>query len=139
MMVNSLSWAAPLLMLPGVALLILSTASRYARIHDELHHWEGRERNELAHTVLENLRWRARAFRNALVSLYLSIMFFVIAGLSGALTQRWPEFSANLVVSMAVAASGALLFASSTLMREAILSLDVIDAHFKRFESKTAP
>ncbi len=32
-------WLAPLLILPGIALLINSTSSRYATLHEEIHHW----------------------------------------------------------------------------------------------------
>lgn len=123
------SWAAPLLMLPGAALLILSTASRYARIHDELHHWEGRERWRLTETVVTHLHRRARALRDALVALYGGVSMFLLGGVLGAFTQHWPELSVAVVVSLTIAASGAVLFASVTLIREAILSLHVIDAH----------
>lgn len=124
------SWATPLLVLPGVALLILSTASRYARIHDELHHWEGRDRWRLTDRVITNLRRRARALRNALVALYGGVSIFLFGGLLGAFTHYWPELSVAVVGSLTIAASGAVLFASVTLIREAILSLDVIEAHF---------
>jgi len=31
-------WLSPLLLLPGAALLILSTSNRLNRLHDEVHH-----------------------------------------------------------------------------------------------------
>ena len=31
---------APLVLLPGVALLVLSTSARYAQLHGEFHHLE---------------------------------------------------------------------------------------------------
>lgn len=36
-MIDSSTWITPLLLMPGVALLILSTAVRYNRLHDEVH------------------------------------------------------------------------------------------------------
>jgi hypothetical protein len=133
-METTITWVAPLLMLPGASLLILSTASRYARIHDELHHWEGRERRQLAHTVLANLRTRARAFRDALVALYFSVSLFALGGIMGAFAARWPDVAAVLVVGFTSCAILALLFASMTLMREAVLSLTVVEAHFQSFQ-----
>jgi hypothetical protein len=37
-MVPTVSWNLPLVLLPGVALLISSTSVRYGILHDELHH-----------------------------------------------------------------------------------------------------
>ncbi len=31
-------WLTPLLLFPGAALLVLSTAQRYGQLHEELHH-----------------------------------------------------------------------------------------------------
>jgi len=134
---SAITWSAPLLMLPGAALLILSTASRYARLHDELHHWEGRAQTQLTGSIFVNLLQRARAFRDALVALYLSVSLFVVSGLVGALTQQWPQLSARLVVALTAAAGFAVLVASALLMREVALSLVVVEAHIQSIDRST--
>lgn len=37
-MANTEIWITPLLLLPGVALLIVSTAARFGQLQDEFHH-----------------------------------------------------------------------------------------------------
>ena len=38
MLADAASWATPLLLLPGVALLITSTSVRFDLVHTEIHH-----------------------------------------------------------------------------------------------------
>lgn len=135
---SEITWAAPLLMLPGAALLILSTASRYARLHDELHHWTEHVQTQQAGVVVANLLRRARIFRNALIALYLGASLFVIGGLAGAFTQQWPQLSGSLVVALTAAASGAVLGASGMLICEAALSITVLEAHIDLAEGNRA-
>ncbi len=35
---DTVAWLTPLVLLPGVALLVLSTSARYGQIHQEFHH-----------------------------------------------------------------------------------------------------
>lgn len=58
-MIDSRPWITPLLLMPGVALLILSTAVRYNRLHDEVHEAEKRH---VGHAVIHDatLAFRAR-------------------------------------------------------------------------------
>ncbi len=58
-------WAVPLLLLPGVGLLIMSTSIRFGQLHQELHlQLEKKNAGAVAH-----LRNRAGYFHTALVSL----------------------------------------------------------------------
>ena len=71
-------WLAPLLILPGIGLLIMSTSTRYSTLHDQIHHWlDGG--HDIAVIDQAHLVTRATHFRNALVALYISIFIFVCA------------------------------------------------------------
>lgn len=129
-MTPEIVWLAPLLILPGISLLILSTSNRYSELHHEIHHWlEDNAIHDAAMLEDAHLVTRAVLFRNALVSLYAAVFLFVLASLCGAVMDfmGWP---ADVVV-FAIAALGILIvgFASLELIRESMLSLEVIRAH----------
>jgi len=48
-------WLTPLLLLPGVALLIMSTSARYGQIHAELHHLIEKRRDRVLVSSLQLL------------------------------------------------------------------------------------
>lgn len=55
-MIDFSPWITPLLLMPGVALLILSTAVRYNRLHGEVHEAEKRH---VGHAGIHDARrWR---------------------------------------------------------------------------------
>ena len=127
-MENAANWITPLLLLPGVALLIMSTSIRYGRIHDEFHHLlehKGTLRQKPVHKLLK----RSRFFRNALVSLYLSFGLFSLASLLGGLTVQWHEVSERIVMILTCLGILIIVFASFELIRESLLSWDVIKEH----------
>jgi hypothetical protein len=78
-------WAAPLLLIPGVGLLILSTSARFGQLHQELH----RQRDEGHSHAVEHLCRRARLLHSALVSLYVSVAVLAFSSLLGTLANRW--------------------------------------------------
>ncbi|MEO0599897.1 MAG: DUF2721 domain-containing protein [Myxococcota bacterium] len=115
-----ISWATPLLVLPGVGLMVMSTSARFARLHDELHHHI--HRMGCDDRTVERLLLRGRLFRNALLSLYAAVAMLALAGLAGGMEM--PES-----VSTSLLATGVtlLVVASGLLMRETTLSLEVIE------------
>lgn len=121
-------WVTPLLLLPGVALLILSTSMRYGQIHTEFHEMEHGPRKPAAQTV-KQLMARACYFRNALVSLYTSFALFSLASLIGGLASAWMRQVEAFVLVLSCLGILGLIFAAVTLIREASLSLDVIRQH----------
>ena len=128
-------WLTPLLILPGVALLIMSTSVRYARVHDEIDHLlEHQEEN--INMQAHRLYKRCRLFRNALVSLYSSVTVFSFAGLLGGvmhLTQMTGVWWSIMLSSLGIIF---LLFGAIELIRESILSLDVIEEHIRRLDTE---
>ena len=61
-------WLTPLILLPGVALLIISTSARFEQIHNEFHRLLEHP-DDHSKIVARNLVLRSTLFRNALVNL----------------------------------------------------------------------
>lgn len=130
------TWLTPLLFISAPALMILSTAARYAQLHGEIHFLQehghagtGREACNLS------LLKRAVHFRNALVALYSAIGIFAIASLLGAIAANWVPGVLDWVGALTVAGVGAVLFAAIGLAREARLSLRIIKLHFEQLNT----
>ncbi|NDJ59824.1 MAG: DUF2721 domain-containing protein [Chloroflexi bacterium] len=125
---EEISWLMPLLILPGVGLLLMSTSIRYAQIHNEIHHlMDG------GHRVMEiteaHLRQRAVLFRNALVGLYISAGAFAIGSISGVIIDVLTGDSELIVIAVACVGIASLVFSAIELIRESILSLEIITDH----------
>jgi len=116
-------WAAPLLLLPGVALLIMSTSVRYTRLHDEIHHLT---RDDCDRCGLGTLFYRARLFHRARVSLYVRVALFALSSLVGGLLTLVAEPALVPVFAVTCAGITALVPASVFLILESIHALDVI-------------
>ncbi len=135
-MQNTEIWLTPLLLLPGVALLIMSTSTRYGQIHTELHHLLEKPRDRLKVASARLLAKRSTLFRNALVSLYLSVGLLSLAGLLGGLMDLWKSAAIIIVWVLTCLAILCLLFAAVELIRESRLSLDIIQAHSAYIETE---
>ncbi|MDX1548206.1 MAG: DUF2721 domain-containing protein [Rhodothermales bacterium] len=122
-------WLTPLILLPGVALLIISTSGRFNRLHDEVHAQLHRRHGTGAH-VAAHLTRRARLFRDALVALYICVGMFSLASFLGMMAALWAaETSAWIVLGITAGGILCLTFAAFQLIRESILSLRVIEDH----------
>ncbi len=130
------SWLTPLLFVSAPALMILSTAARYAQLHGEIHflHDHGHAGNgrEICSAALLK---RAVYFRNALVALYSAIAIFATASLLGAIVSNWWAPTLQWVAALTAVGVGAVIFAAVSLALEALLSLRIITLHFDELES----
>lgn len=117
-------WITPLALLPGVALLVMSTAIRFGQLHEEMH-----RRQSHPHGSGDHLFRRARLLRNALVALYGSAGLLAIAGLVGGVAELWMERAAAPVLSIAALAVACVAYAAVTLIRESILLGEIITEH----------
>lgn len=127
-------WLTPLILLPGVALLIVSTSSRFSQIHTEFHHLLDHKDGH-AKILSRNLRERSRLFRDALASLYISVGLFSLGSLLGGVVNLWRPESLWFVGAVIIAGIGCVVFASMQLVRESFLSLRVIEEHYDRIEN----
>jgi hypothetical protein len=131
-MSTNISWLLPIILLPGVALLIMSTSIRYGQIHEELHHLLKTERTVSA-LYCTHLRQRARFLRNALLGLYFSVGAFAIGSLLGALFDLMQGQGEFVVLSLAFVGIVTLVYTAVVLVRESWLSLQVIEHHLDMF------
>ena len=128
-------WLSPLLLLPGVALLILSTSNRLNRLHDEVHH-QIDEKHSHSKETIDHLLMRARYFRNALVLLYSSISIFAVAGIIGGLTSGWDEISTVLTIGLTIIGIICITAAAIILIKESSLALKIIESHTRKLNEE---
>ncbi len=134
-------WATPLLLLPGVALLILSTSSRYTRLHDEVHELAHLER-AIHDRIRNNLARRGRLYRDALVGLYSAVALLSLGSLAGAIGALSGPDTTWIVVTLTGISVSAILFSSWLLVIESGLSHEIIEdhlAHVPREQESTRP
>ena len=103
-------WVAPILIIPGMALLVISTAHRYSQLL--LHLASGSGEVQLA-GQLRRVRW-------ALIWLYLGVSVQAAAGLAGGLALLEPDRAAILMAALSCLGITCLLLASL------ILAIDLI-------------
>lgn len=127
-------WLSPLLLLPGTALLILSTAARFTSLHDEIHLLLKEKATGMDKEGCELLQ-RAKMFRNALIFLYSAVVLFALGGLSGGLTSFWPSLSRQILLLMTVPGILCLLLASLFLLKESTIMLKVIRSHVRELDT----
>jgi hypothetical protein len=127
-------WLTPLLLVPGVALLVMSTSNRFSDVHSEIHDLANHKHEEDIEKLAKNLDKRSVIFKNALVSLYLSITFLALAGLIGGIAVIWMGNIFYIVVGLSCLGILCLVFASLQLIRESMLTLEVIKQHCKQIE-----
>ena len=128
-------WITPLVLLPGVALLIMSTSVRYGQIHSEFHHLENAN-VEVDDKIFGHLKLRCLLFRNALVSLYVSVALFALASLLGGITLAWMDLSYRIIFGLTGVGIASLLYAASQLIRESVLSYEIIKTHEDRYQKR---
>ncbi len=119
-------WLTPLALLPGVALLVMSTAARFGQLHGEMHHHIDHGRgSQLPGRLLE----RGVLLRNALVSLYLAVALLSLASLVGGLATLWMSAVRVPVVALTSVSVGCVAVAALSLIRESRMLLEILRAH----------
>ena len=135
--INALELLIPLTYIPGVALLIMSTSQRYTDVNSMIHEFSKEECIVKTERVKQELR-RAHLFRNSLLALYLSVVFFSLGSLIAFLVNSWGITTSTVVLEIAtVLGVICIVFAVAKLALESILTFDIIKRHTKRHEDKT--
>ena len=118
-------WLTPLILLPGVALLIMSTSARYGQVHSDFRMLL--EEPEKAQMLARHLLLkRSMLFRNSLISLYVSIGVLACAGLLGGLVNLWIQDYVWIVMGLSCLGIATLVFAAAQLIRESFLSMELM-------------
>ncbi len=126
-------WLTPLVLLPGVALLTVSTASRFGQVQSEFHRLLDHPDSH-AKILARSLVTRARLYRDALASLYAAIGFFALGSLLGGVINLWQPESLWLVGGLTIAGIASIVFAAVQLLRESLLSLQLVRELSKAIE-----
>lgn len=128
---ENLELLIPLTYIPGIALLIVSTSSRYIHLNDTINRYTPEECRVQAEKVKQELR-RAHLFRNSLIGFYLSVVFFSLGSLVAFVTNRWGIETSKTVLEIASIIGVALIvFSVISLSYESILTLDILKMHAK--------
>ncbi len=135
-MPDAVSWATPLLVLPGVGLLLVSTSARYEAIHAEIHQLLD-DPSEQAIGCTLHVVHRARILRLAMLSLYVSASLLAASGLIAALTVGFLGAVHWASWVLLVAGVSCVLIAAVALTREAGISLSIVEAHASEIESRS--
>jgi hypothetical protein len=126
-------WLTPLILLPGVALLIVSTSARFGQLHTEFHRLVDRP-NARGRIVGRHLLKRSVIFRNALVALYGSVGLFALGSLLGGVVNLWRPESLWVVGGLTIVGIGCIVYASVLLLWEALICLQALQEHYERLE-----
>ncbi len=153
-MTEGVMWVTPLVLLPGVGLLIMSTANRFGQIHGEFHHYL-HEQHHSSHTdrvhgsghahrssirSTADVLWRrARLLRAALVSLYGASGLFALAGLIGGLAEASGHDGRLMLMTMTCVGVFLVVFASVGLIAESRLLLGVFRDHYQQLIARQDP
>ena len=131
-------WLAPLILLPGIGLMIMSTAARFGQLQTQIVGLSKQIQNSAGESMAtmdlaKSLRFRGHLFRIALLCFYLSAGMFTLAstlnGINGLLPVQLPV---SVVVFTTVLGFIALLVAGVALFIESFSATDIADAHYTR-------
>jgi hypothetical protein len=121
-------WLTPLILLPGVALLIVSTINRFGQVSTEFH--EVAEQPDSKGKILtRRLVRRASRLRNALLSLYSSVGLLSFGSLLGGVVNLWRPESLWVVGGLTLLGIIFIVYASAQLFAESRLCLQSIEEH----------
>ncbi len=122
------AYFAPLLLINGVGLILLSTASRYMNVKAEIQKLTpedcAKKKEELGREIK-----RAHLFHRAMVGLYLSIGFFSSSALIGTLIKNYPQVADFILNSFTIAGVACTVFASFQLIVESFLTMEIVKKH----------
>lgn len=125
----------PLLILPGVGILVMSTSVRSGQVHEEIHRILVSSQDHGA-CCLPRLQRRAVHFRNALVGLYLTVALLALAGLSAGIDALMTGSGAVITVFLTCGGILILLWASAQLVLESLQSFDIVRAHLAQLRDR---
>lgn len=127
-------WLTPLILLPGVALLIVSTSARFGQLHTEFHRLLDHP-DAHARILSQHLMKRSALFRDALLALYASVGLFAIGSLLGGVVNLWRPQSLWVVGTATMFGICCVAYAAVQLMRETLICLSVLNDHSEQLRS----
>ncbi len=127
-----MEWYMPITILPGVSILLISTANLIISLNVEINHLLDDKQDQMGQTIILKLA-QLKRLSLAMVSLYVGIFFFLVSGLL-AVVAGYAIFVNTLLGIALLAVSMALVM----LIRYAIKAVSIRQRQFqKRFHTKT--
>jgi hypothetical protein len=118
-------WLIPLTLIPGIAILIISTSLRNNQARSELLKLIAEKKDsERKSRMIDNLK-RQLYFRNAFISFYISIVFLVLASILGTLPNTITNLNLLTMILICLAAL-CLVYASIQLISESLIATRLI-------------
>ena len=118
-------WLIPLTLIPGIAILIISTSLRNNQARSEILKLIAEKKDsERKSRTIDNLK-RQLYFRNAFISFYISIVFLVLASILGTLPNTITNLNLLTMILICLAAL-CLVYASIQLISESLIATRVI-------------
>lgn len=120
------TWILPFTFIPGVGMLILSTANRYFQVKNRIRE-DLKDKSKEARAEVQRLLKRAGLFHRAITSQYLSIGCFALAALLGNIHNNWfPQYGtlcAALADFLILIGVLSIVFSAFQLIQESAMSL----------------
>jgi uncharacterized membrane protein len=122
---DSTMWLIPLSLIPGIAILIISTSLKNNQARSEIFQliMENKD-SERKSRMINNLK-RHLYFRNAFISFYISIVLLVLASLIGTLTNKITNLNLLTLILICLAAL-CVVYASIQLILESLIATHVV-------------
>ena len=126
------TWILPFTFIPGVGMLVLSTANRFHFVNVLIREMTSGE-HEFCEKSIQILLKRSRHFQRALVSFYLSICLFAISALIGSINANWllqdgaqSAYITDITITLGVAS---LIYGAVRLVSESLLAFHMVSNH----------
>lgn len=118
-------WLIPLTLIPGIAILLVSTSLRNNQARSEILKLIAEKKDsERKSRTIDNLK-RQLYFRNAFISFYISIVFLVLASILGTLPNTITNLNLLTMILICLAAL-CLVYASIQLISESLIATRLI-------------
>jgi hypothetical protein len=118
-------WLIPLTLIPGIAILIISTSLRNNQARSEILKLIAEKKDsERKSRTIDNLK-RQLYFRNAFISFYISIVLLVLASILGTLPNTITNLNLLTMILICLAAL-CLVYASIQLISESLIATRLI-------------
>ena len=122
---ETMQWIVPLTVLPGIALIILSTSNLVISLNREISHLN--EDKDKYGQIIASKIIQLKRLNRALVLLYISVLFFLSSGILGALVDHENTSFASIMIAGVVV----LILAIILLIIYGFKSIYIRERHLK--------
>ncbi len=118
-------WLIPLSLIPGIAILIISTSLKNNQARSEIFQLIMENKDSERKSRMTNNLKRHLYFRNAFISFYISIVFLVLASLIGTLADKITNLNLLTMILICLAAL-CVVYSAIQLILESLIATRVV-------------